>query len=315
MTRGGGTSSAPSSTGGLTRAGAGEAVAIECDERSSVAYDRPSRRRSVSQGAGRRRRHPVRRGRRPGPARDALCAHAPATGHGGPDLQRGPPNGRFVLAGNGARPLTATDAGELLLVLDQELMIRLQTLRADLYFIHAGVLDCAGKAFMLVAPSGGGKSTTVWGLVHHGFRYLSDELGPIDLRTMTIHPYPRALTLKSRPPGSYPLPRGTLATSRGFHIAPDTMPGGIRADAAPLAAVFFLRHVADAPEPAVTSISPAEAVARLYANVLNALAHPEEGLDGAVRIVRQTACFELITADLAATCALVEATVTGLAWG
>jgi hypothetical protein len=33
------------------------------------------------------------------------------------------------------------------------------------------------RAAALVAPSGDVKSTTTWGLLHHGFKYLSDEFG------------------------------------------------------------------------------------------------------------------------------------------
>jgi hypothetical protein len=222
------------------------------------------------------------------------------------------PNGRLFLARDDVEPLAASNPGELLLLLDQDLIIQLQKRRPDLYFIHAGVLEFDSQAFMLVAPSGGGKSTTAWGLVHHGFRYLSDELGPVDLRTVTVHPYPRALSLKRRPPASYPLPRTTLSTSRGFHIATEAMSSGIRAAAAPLTAIFFLRYAPKAVGPSVNRLSAAQAAARLYANVLNALAHPEEGLDGAIRIASKTACFELSTGDLAATCGLVEATLDGL---
>ena len=29
-----------------------------------------------------------------------------------------------------------------------------------------------------------------WALSHHGFRYLSDELAPIDPGTLRVHPFP-----------------------------------------------------------------------------------------------------------------------------
>lgn len=221
-------------------------------------------------------------------------------------------NGRLQLAREGRRPVNASDAGEVLLLLDQDLIIQLQLRRPDLYFVHAGVLDHGGRAFMLVAPSGGGKSTTTWGLVHHGCRYLSDELAPVDLRWLTVHPYPRAIALKRVPPRSYPLPRGTLSTSRGFHIATDALASGIRATPAPLAAIFFLSYVPAARGPSITPISAGQAGARLYANVLNALAHPHDGLAAAVRIACETACFHVSTAEIGATCALVTATLDGL---
>jgi len=45
------------------------------------------------------------------------------------------------------------------------LTIELQKLRSDLYFLHAAVLGFKGKACLLVAPSGGGKSLTTWGVI------------------------------------------------------------------------------------------------------------------------------------------------------
>jgi hypothetical protein len=50
------------------------------------------------------------------------------------------------------------DDGELLYIVEKDLTIELQKLRRDLYFLHAAALAIAQNAFLLVAPSGGGKS-------------------------------------------------------------------------------------------------------------------------------------------------------------
>src|SRR4051794_22538000 len=61
----------------------------------------------------------------------------------------------------------ANDDGEFLYKFDKDLTIETQKLRSDLYFLHAAVLQLEGRALALIAPSGHGKSTTTWGLLHH----------------------------------------------------------------------------------------------------------------------------------------------------
>jgi hypothetical protein len=92
----------------------------------------------------------------------------------------------FFLTREGQEPLVASDDSEFLFLFEKGLTIDLQKLRSDLFFIHGAAIEFLGKAFMLVGPSGSGKSTTTWALLHHGFRYLSDELGPVDLESIHI---------------------------------------------------------------------------------------------------------------------------------
>jgi hypothetical protein len=218
----------------------------------------------------------------------------------------------FFIARGGQEPLLASDDGEFLFVFEKEMTIALQTFRQDLYFVHAAVLEYAGNALMLVAESGGGKSITSWALLHHGFRYLSDELGPVDLKTLEVYPYPHALCLKNEPPPAYPLPKRTLYTSRTLYVPTGDLPSGVASTPIPLGTIFFLYYCPEASSPAVRPTSKAEAGARLYAHALNPLAHPEDGLDGAIDIVTGSSCFELLTADLPTTCRLVKTTMKRL---
>jgi hypothetical protein len=69
--------------------------------------------------------------------------------------------------------------------------------------------------------------------------------------------------------------------------------------------VYFVKYRPGASTPAIRAISAAESGARLYANTLNQLAHPNAGLEGAVHIAQSIPGFALDSADLAATGALV----------
>jgi hypothetical protein len=199
------------------------------------------------------------------------------------------------------------DSSELLFLLEKQITIELQRRRADLFFLHAAAIVLGGKACLLAAESGGGKSTTTWGMLHHGFDYLTDELSPVDIRSMRVFPYPHAICLKRRPPDSYPLPPSAMHLGRTIHIPVETLPGRAVSEPRPLGAVFLLKYRPDLPAPEVRAIGPAEAGARLYANALNALAHSDHGLDAVARIAEHVPCFSVSSAGLPATCRLIRA--------
>jgi len=215
----------------------------------------------------------------------------------------------YFISRDRQEPLMASDDSEFLFLFEKDMTIELQKRRRDLYFVHSAVLEFAGNAFMLVAASGSGKSTTTWDLLHHGFHYLSDELGPVDLKTLEVYPYPHAICLKSEPPGPYPLPDKTLYTSRTMHVPIESLPSRVGSGPTPLTTIFFLHYRPETSGPVVHPISGAEAAARLFAHTLNPLAHLEDGLEGAIEITKRSTNFELVTADLPETCALVRATL------
>ncbi len=201
------------------------------------------------------------------------------------------------------------DSYELMYYLEKSITIDVQLQRSDLFFLHGAALKHNGKACLLVAAPGSGKSTTTWGLIHNGFGYLSDEMAPIHLDAMTVVPYPHAICLKQPPPGPVPLPGATVFTSRTIHVPVRTI-ANVVSDDVPLQAVFFNRYDAHATVPSVARISTAEASTLIYSNGLNQLAHTGDGLAAATRIAGHAACYRVTTTgDLTQSCALLRATL------
>ena len=218
----------------------------------------------------------------------------------------------FRITRAGCEPLLANEDGELLYLFEKDLTIELQRLRRDLYFVHAAAVEFAGKASLLVGASGEGKSTTTWGLLHHGFRYLSDELAAVSLHALRVYSYAHALCLKEEPPRAYPLPRQILRTSRTLHVPAHNLPSPAISEPLPIRAVFFLERCPTDPSTALEAISSGEAAARLFVQALNPLAHSEDGLSGAIAIARRVSCFRLRLGDLRLTCDLLNKTISRL---
>ena len=205
----------------------------------------------------------------------------------------------------------AEDIGELISLLEGDLVVQLQLLRPDYLFIHAAVLAFDQAAHLLVGRSGAGKSTTCWGLLHHGFRYVSDELAPVSLETQTILSYSHALCMKSEPPSSYPLPDGSKETSRGFHVPVCRMPLVSWDERLRLRSVFLMEYAPTRDRPTLRSVGAAEAATRLYPHILNALAHEDDGLKAASDLAKSARCFQLEAASLQETCLAILETVKG----
>lgn len=204
--------------------------------------------------------------------------------------------GRGFVYLRGKKKRLANSYADLLFLFDKDLTVELQRQRSDLFFIHAGVVASRREAIALVAPSGVGKSTTVLALLQAGFKYVSDELLPIDLSTGRVYSYPRALCLKAPPAPPSSLPARTIDAG-GLLYVPVPARTTIKTSALRLRTLFLLGRISNNQEPRLRRLDVAEASARLYANALNALAHSGSGLDAVIRVAAGTECYELTLGD------------------
>jgi hypothetical protein len=203
----------------------------------------------------------------------------------------------------------ATGLDELVYSLEKDLTIELQRRRPDLFFVHAATLERHGTAVVLAGDSGSGKSTTAWALLHHGFRYLSDELACIEPDTLRVFAYPHAVCLKRAPPEPYTLPAATLHLGRTRHVPTTALPSPLANEPLPLGAVFLIRRDPHLVSTQLHRLGAAEASARIYITALNALAHPDRGLGIALQIAKRVPCFALGTAGLGESCEIVRAAI------
>ena len=172
--------------------------------------------------------------------------------------------------------------------------------------LHAGVVERNGRAVVLPAMPGAGKSTLTAALALGGFRLLSDEFGVVRFGDAHLLPLLRPVALKNESidaiarlsPDAVIGPRfpkthkGTVA-----HLAPAVEHVHARHTPAAPALIVFPRFVA-AGGVEIQPLPRARAFARLAVNSFNYEIVGPDGFDALGRLVAASDCYELRYGDL-----------------
>ncbi|HEX4884601.1 MAG TPA: HprK-related kinase A [Casimicrobiaceae bacterium] len=167
--------------------------------------------------------------------------------------------------------------------------------------LHAGVVEIDGRAVVMPALPGTGKSTLTAALATAGARLLSDEFGVVDLDDATLHPLVRPVSLKNasidviaafaphavmgpRFPGTR---KGTVA-----HLAPDARSYAERGRPTAPGIVLFPRFEAGAAV-RVEPMPKARAFAKLAVNSFNYELLGPDGFDAVGRLLQSSLVFRL----------------------
>ena len=166
--------------------------------------------------------------------------------------------------------------------------------------IHAAVVERGGRALILPAPPGSGKSTLCAALVARGWRLLSDELALIDVINRALSALPRPISLKNESidliarfwPGAImsPVVEKTLKGSVA-HVRPPVDSVRMRAITADPAWIAFPRYAPGVPARLVRC-TKGSAFMRLVECAFNYSVHDRMGFDVLGAVVDASDCFD-----------------------
>lgn len=172
--------------------------------------------------------------------------------------------------------------------------------------VHAAVVERDGLALILPAPPGSGKSTLCAGLVHRGWRLLSDELAMFDPRTLRLVPVPRPVSLKNASIDII----GRFAPEAAFSPAvKDTLKGTVahfrppasaveRADEHPLPGWVVMPRWQAGAATQLRPLTRARTLMRLVENAFNYNVHGAAGFETLAAVVDRCDGFEFTYSDL-----------------
>lgn len=182
-------------------------------------------------------------------------------------------------------------------------------MRAHQYLmLHAGAVERGGKALVLPATPGSGKSTLSAALAFRGWRLLSDEFGLYDAKAASLLPLPRAVPLKGR---SIDVIRAFAPEAHLGPVFPKTRKGDVahlrppgdslrrqQEPAAPRWVVFPSFRQGSGSGATLEAIPPDVAFTRLAHNSFNYHLLGRAGFEALVGLVRRCECFSMVYSDL-----------------
>lgn len=172
--------------------------------------------------------------------------------------------------------------------------------------VHAAVLEREGRAVILPAPPGSGKSTLCSALMWRGWRLLSDEMALLDPGTGSLTAFPRPVSLKNasigiiqaRYPHAVMGPRaddtlkGTVCHMR---VSDDSRERAL-VPAEP-AWIVFPRYVAGAPLVLTPRAKPS-GLLHLHQNSFNHHVHGRQGFETLANVVDRCEVYDLSYSSL-----------------
>ena len=185
--------------------------------------------------------------------------------------------------------------------------------------LHAAVIERGGRALVMPAPPGSGKSTLCAALINRGWRLFSDELALISPEDGLIYPLGRPISLKNRSllvirdfvPGvvlsepTYDTAKGTVAHLR---VPVDQVRDLSRP--APATWVVFPKYVPDAPAE-FRPRSKADSMFELGRNAFNYSLLGLTGFEALGDLVSTCDCYDFEYGDLRDAIRLFDALAAG----
>lgn len=179
--------------------------------------------------------------------------------------------------------------------------------------LHSGAVERDGVGVMLPASQESGKTTLVTGLLHRGFRYVTDEAVVVDIATGRIRPFPKALGIDGGSWALFPdlapeVSEDLAPWLRNQWHVPAAAVGAELSDGGEVRLIISPRfRPGDRTE--LRPMSQAEMLVVLSENSFNRASWGRAGFEAAADLVRRTRCALLPLSDLDRACDLVESAV------
>ena len=172
--------------------------------------------------------------------------------------------------------------------------------------VHAAVVERGGRALILPAPPGSGKSTLCAGLVHRGWRLLSDELTLLDPSSGHLIPLPRPVSLKN---ASIEVIRRFAPQAVLSPTVHDTLKGSVAHLKPPVESVhraldqaaprwIVMPRYEPGAEASLHLLSKGRAFMQLVDSAFNYHLHGPAGFELMGRVVEGCECYDFVYSDL-----------------
>ncbi len=211
---------------------------------------------------------------------------------------------RFIV--DGRAPHEDMPAGQALPVLEWGINLVIALRFHGYLMLHAAVLERGGRALLLPAWPGHGKTTLCAALAHRGWRLFSDEFGLVRPGTRDLVPIPRPMPLKNESievirafaPEAFlgPLVAGTRKGTIAHVRAPADSVARAH-QAAPAGWIVFPRWEAGAAL-SLEEIPKSEGFMQLATNAFNYEMLGEAGFGTARSLIDGARCFRLVYSGL-----------------